>query len=82
MVLSNGNYVSLRDTNETVSVILPVNRLRRIERCELECGNSLEIHCLRFDLLLGCASYMSPAVKRQHLVTAHKVYAYMIRSKY
>ena len=81
MVLRNGKYVSLKHTNAVSSVIPATNRLRRIERCELECGSNLEIHCLRFDILLGCAAYLDFPIIQQHLTTVHKTYGYMIRSK-
>ena len=71
----------LKNTNAVAAVIPATNRLRRIERCELECGPNLEIHCLRFDILIGCASYLETPTIQQHLGTVHKTYAYMIRSE-
>ena len=81
-MLRNDKYVQLRDTNETAEAVPSVNRMRRIERCELECGSALEVHCLRFDMLLGCASYLEGSNLRQQAITAHKVYAYMLRCEY
>ena len=82
MVLSNNRYVPLTDTNAITSIVPCVNRLRRIERCELECGKGFEAHCLRFDILLGCAAYLAPNTKLQQLNAVHKVFAYMIRCEY
>ena len=81
MVLQNNKYVDFRNINAVASVIPSVNRLRRVERCELDCGKALEVHCIRFDVILGCAAYLEGSVAHQHLVAAHKTYAYMIRRK-
>ena len=81
-MLTNGEYVPLTHTNAITAVNPAQNRLRRVERCEMSCGSVLEIHCLRFDIQLGCAAYLDYPVIQHHIVTAQKMYAYMIRSEY
>ena len=79
MVGADGDYLALNYLNDLTASIPFQNRMRRMERCELFHDVTLEVHCVRFDLLLGCAPYLTPTISRDMLQTAGKTYGYMIR---
>ena len=79
MVTRREEYLPLKYFNELAIQIPIVNRLRRVERCELNCDKYVEVHCLRFDVLLGCASYITNPHDREMLATVDRNLNQMIK---
>ena len=81
MVDSDGEYLPLNYLNDLASAVPVQNRLRRMERCELMHEKTTEVHCIRIDVLLGCAAYLTPTAKRDMISTVGRSYGYMILGK-
>ena len=55
------------------------NRIRRVERSSLSCGEILEIHCLRFDVMLCCPQLNDGLQQRHHQESVEKSLKFMLK---
>ena len=81
MVTRREEYLPLNYLNALAEKVPLLNRLRRVERCELNCDKYVEVHCLRFDILLGCASYVTSPHDNEMLHTVDKTLNQMIKGE-
>ena len=81
MVSPQGDYLPLDYLNSLASAVPLQNRVRRLERCELFHDTTIEVHCVRVDLLLGCAPYLTSSNSRDMLQSVGKTYGYMLKGK-
>ena len=58
-----------------------LNRVRRVIRDEISCGNFMEVQNIRFDLQIVCPKHYTISGSERHLAVVQRMLKYMLKGE-
>ena len=78
----NGRMQTLAHARSQTEIVPTVNRVRRVIRDQISCGNELELQSLRYDVhLISPNNFPNEEAHLRHLEIVRPVLVFMLKSK-
>ena len=81
MFQKNGHMQTLSATRKRFELPQMLNRVRRVIRDEISCGNFMEVQSIRFDLQIVCPKHLTISGSERHLMVVQRALKYMLKGE-